>query len=443
METWNQQVGSKMILNFDEFQKANRTGGELDDIRIKNFNIFQKKGFPSKKEESWKYTNLKIILYKNLNKIKVPNNNKTSQYNSEWLLKDFQHNQIILVNGDFVSSTFSFEAKEKIKIKPLKTVLRDKKGFEKIRDFFNDQKNSLTSLNHALVHDGIFLEIEDNYSFNKPLVIYNFFDESSENKIINSKCFISLGKNSKLNMMECNKSKDSIKYFNNTIHHYSIQKNSILKKFSINKNLHKSYNYHLTSVKSYSNSIFENFLFSSESSFLKNEIHCDLLESYASCFVNGLILLNNEQHHELKTNVNHRHKYCKSSQLIKSVLLDKSNGTYQGKIYVDKDAQKTNGYQLSKALVLSENSAFNSKPELEIYADDVKCSHGSTTGIIDQNSIFYLMSRGLSKEQANKMLVEGFLSETIETITDLNIKSVISKLFIDKISKTKFEIYEH
>ena len=432
-----------MISNFDEFQKANQIGGELDDIRIKNFNIFQKKGFPSKKEESWKYTDLKRILYNNLNKLEVPNNKKTSQYNSEWLLKNFQHNQIILVNGDFVSSTFSFEAKDKIKIIPLKTVLKDKKDFEKIRDFFNDQKNSLTSLNHALVHDGIFLEIEDNYSFNKPLVIYNFFNKSSENKIINNKCFISLGKNSKLNVLECYKAEDSIKYFNNTIHHYSIHKNSILKKFSINKNLDNSYYYHLTNVKSYSNSIFENFVFSSGSSFLKNEIHCDLLESFASCFINGLIFLSNEQHHELKTNVNHRYEHCKSSQLVKSVLLDKSSGTYQGKIYVEKDAQKTDGYQLSKALVLSENSAFNSKPELEIYADDVKCSHGSSTGNIDQNSIFYLMSRGLSKEQANRMLVEGFLNEAIETITDLNIKSLISKLFIEKINKTKIKTNEH
>ena len=432
-----------MILNFDEFQKANQNGSELDDIRIKNFNILQKKGFPSKKEENWKYTDLKRIIYNNLNKLEIPNNKKTSRYNSEWLLKNFKHNQIILVNGDFVSSTFSFEAKDKIKIIPLKTVLKDKKDFEKIRDFFNDQKNSLTSLNHALVHDGIFLEIEDNYSFNKPLVIYNFFNKSSENKIINNKCFISLGKNSKLNVLECYKAEDSIKYFNNTIHHYSIHKNSILKKFSINKNLDNSYYYHLTNVKSYSNSIFENFVFSSGSSFLKNEIHCDLLESFASCFINGLIFLSNEQHHELKTNVNHRYEHCKSSQLVKSVLLDKSSGTYQGKIYVEKDAQKTDGYQLSKALVLSENSAFNSKPELEIYADDVKCSHGSSTGNIDQNSIFYLMSRGLSKEQANKMLVEGFLNEAIETITDLNIKSLISKLFIEKINKTKIKTNEH
>ena len=432
-----------MILNFDEFQKANQSGSELNNIRIKNLNIFKEKGFPSKREENWKYTDLKTILSNNLSTLEIPNNKRTSQYNSEWLLKDFKHNQIVLVNGDFVSSDFSFEDKEKIKIKPLKIVLNGEKDFEKIRDYFTDQQNSLTSLNHALVNDGIFLEIEDNYSFNKPLIIYNFFNKFSENKIINNKSFISLGKNSKLNLLEYYKAEDSIKYFNNTIHNYSIQKNAMLKKFSIDSNLDNSYGYHLTNVKSYSNSIFENFLFSSGSSFVKNEIHCNLLESFSSCFVNALMFLSNQQHHELKTNINHKNEHCKSSQLVKSVLLDKSNGTYQGKIYVTKDAQKTDGYQLSKALVLSENSAFNSKPELEIYADDVKCSHGSTTGNIDQNSIFYLMSRGLSKEQSNKMLVEGFLNEAIETITEPNIRSLISKLFIDKISKTKFEINEH
>ena len=140
-----------MIFNFDEFKKANQSGSELNNIRIKNLNIFKEKGFPSKKEENWKYTDLKTILSNNLSTLEIPNNKRTSQYNSEWLLKDFKHNQIVLVNGDFVSSDFSFEDKEKIKIKPLKMVLNCEKDFEKIRDYFTDQQNSLTSLNHALL----------------------------------------------------------------------------------------------------------------------------------------------------------------------------------------------------------------------------------------------------------------------------------------------------
>jgi len=241
--------------NFDIDDKTNADVDNQNNL-IKNLSYFSKDNLGTEYIIESKYSEL------NLDNVDVIRMQNVSA-------------KIILVNGDFVSSTFSFEAKDKIKIIPLKTVLKDKKDFEKIRDFFNDQKNSLTSLNHALVHDGIFLEIEDNYSFNKPLVIYNFFNKSSENKIINNKCFISLGKNSKLNVLECYKAEDSIKYFNNTIHHYSIHKNSILKKFSINKNLDNSYYYHLTNVKSYSNSIFENFLFSSGSSFVKNEIHCN------------------------------------------------------------------------------------------------------------------------------------------------------------------------
>tara|TARA_Y100000590_G_scaffold193176_1_gene219522 strand:- start:1886 stop:3184 length:1299 start_codon:yes stop_codon:yes gene_type:complete len=431
-----------MILNFDNFREDNQNNSELNNIRIKNLDIFKKKGFPSKKEEDWKYTDLKTILSNNLNNLEISNNIKTSQYNSGWLFKNFEHNQIILVNGVFVSSDFKFESKDKIKIKPLKIILNNEKYFEKIKNYFADQYNSLSSLNHALVNDGIFLEVEDNYSFNKPLVIYNFFNKFSKNKMINNKSFISIGKNSRLNLLEYHRTEDDIKYFNNSIHNYSIQKNAIFKKFFINDNLDSSYNYNFTNIKSYSNSIFENFLLSTGSNFVKNEIHCNLLETFSSCFINALMLLGNQQHHELKTNVNHRYENCKSSQLVKSVLLDNSNGTYQGKIYVDKNAQKTNGYQLSKALVLSEQASFNSKPELEIYADDVKCSHGSTTGTIDPNSIFYLMSRGLSKKQAHKMLVEGFLNSVVETITEPKIQLLISKLFIDKINKTKFEINE-
>ena len=426
-----------MNLNFKEFQKQNLTLKELDSIRIKNFKIFETKGLPSKKQEHWKYTDLKTIINNSFSNLEILNSTKNNKYNKNLLISKLQHNEIILLNGNFIEKNFSFEDSKKVNVKSLKTALKDKNDFEKLKTFFNDDQNSMISLNNALTNDGIILEVEDDYVFNKPLVIYNFFNKSSHNKIINNKVFITLGKNSKLSLIEFCQAEDNFKYFNNTIHNYTINKNSILKKSNIDQNLNNSYSYNSTKVKSYSNSVFENFLFSSGSNFVKNEIHCDLLESFSSCFVNGVMLLDKTQHHELKTNVNHKYENCKSSQLIKSVLLNESKGTYQGKIYVNKKAQKTNGYQLSKALVLSEHSEFNSKPELEIYADDVKCSHGSTTGNIEENSIFYLMSRGLSKEQAKKMLVEGFLKEAIETITEENIKLLILESFINRINKIK------
>ena len=424
-----------MNLKFEEFQQSNLGLKELDNIRLKSFKKFEALGFPTKKQENWKYTDLKAIIDNNFKSLQIFKDQKNSKYNSKLLIRNFEHNQIILLNGNFIESNFNFEDEKKISIKSLKVVLESKTEFEKIKNYFDDEQNSMVSLNHALVKDGIVLKTDNNYSFNKPLIIYNLFDKTADSKIINNKVFISLGENSKLSLVDYYECENNIKYFNNTIHNYNIEKNAILKKFSINASIDGSYNYNSTKINSYSNSIFENFLLSLGPNFIKNEIHCNLLENYSSCFVNGIMFLDGNQHHELKTNVNHKFENCKSSQLIKSVLLDKSNGTYQGKIYVDKTAQKTNGYQLSKALILSESSQFNSKPELEIYADDVKCSHGSTTGNIDENSVFYLMSRGLTKQQANKLIVEGFLNEAIETITESNIKKLILQLFIERIKK--------
>ena len=426
-----------MNLKFEEFKKLNLNLKELEKIRINSFKKFETQGFPTKKQEHWKYTDLDNIINKSFSKLEIFNDQQSLQYDKNLLIKDFDHNKIVLLNGNFVDSDFKYEEERKINIKSLKNTLSDKKNFEKIKCYFEDEQNSLISLNHALVMDGIIFEIEDNYTFKKPLVIYNFFDKNVDDKIINNKVFITVGSQSKLSIIESYKCENNIKYFNNTVHNYIVKKNAILKKFTINDCLDKSYNYNSTKVECYSNSIFENFVLSVGPELIKNETHCDLLEPFSSCFLNAVMLLDNQQHHELKTNVNHKHENCKSSQLVKSVLLNESNGTYQGKIYVDRIAQKTNGYQLSKALILSKNSEFNSKPELEIYADDVKCSHGSTTGNIDENSLFYLMSRGLNKDQANKMIVRGFLNEVIETITEPDVKEFILKLFDQRINKVK------
>ena len=149
---------------------------------------------------------------------------------------------------------------------------------------------------------------------------------------------------------------------------------------------------------------------------------------YSSAFVNGIFSIKDNQQHEIRTTINHLVENTKSYQLIKSVLGKNSKAAYQGKIFVDQKAQKTDGYQLSRAILLDETSEFNAKPELEIYADDVKCSHGSASGSLDENSIFYLMSRGLNYQQSKELLINGFILELIENITDIEIKGLIKKM---------------
>jgi len=148
----------------------------------------------------------------------------------------------------------------------------------------------------------------------------------------------------------------------------------------------------------------------------------------SSAFINGVFSLKENQQHEIRTTINHLVENTKSYQLIKSVLGKNSKSAYQGRIFVNSKAQKTDGYQLSKAILLDETSEFNAKPELEIYADDVKCSHGSASGSLDENSIFYLMSRGLNYQQSKELLINGFLMDVVEKITDVEIKNLITNI---------------
>ena len=279
--------------------------------------------------------------------------------------------------------------------------------------------------------DGLLLYIKKGYKCKKPLVVYNIFEGNNKNNFFNQKLIVNIEENSELNILVYTINLNSYPIFLNTSNFFLLEKNSLLKLFYLNELSKKDLNYNFTETKILENANFENFILSYSSSFFKNEINCDLKEKYSSGFINGAVFAKKNQHHEIKTKVNHFGETTKSYQKIKSIVDKNSKTIFQGKIYVDQKAQKTNGYQLSKAILLVKESEFDSKPELEIYADDVKCSHGSTSGNLDENSIFYLMSRGLNEKQAKNILIKGFLSDAVETITNMEIRDY----FLKKIEK--------
>jgi len=174
-------------------------------------------------------------------------------------------------------------------------------------------------------------------------------------------------------------------------------------------------------------SSYENYLLSSGIKFNKLDIEIDHSEENSNSSVFSALNLIGLEHQEVKTRINHNAPNCQSYQKIKNVLNDQSKGVYQGKIFVKNIAQKTDAYQLSKALILNDESEFDAKPELEIYADDVKCSHGSTSGSIDLDTIHYLKSRGIPEEEAFKMLINGFLSEVLQTLNNVKLKNFLSE----------------
>jgi len=406
----------QLKIDFDKVIKSLNLSKKDIELRKKNLNDFIKNGFPNKRIEEWKFSDLNQIISSNIKELKFFNEKiKTDTLDKSILVNNFDHNKVIFINGMISKIDFSYEKKDKIQI----IDTQEAKNLV--------SKNSLVSLNNAFKFNYVKLIIKENYSLNKPLIIYNITNQNLMSSTINQRIDFILEKNSNLKLINLFDD-TSTNNFININYQFKIEKNAILKNYKIDNKLNSNIKYFFNNIDLDNNSLAEIFIFSNGSKFIKNEINCNLNDQYSSAFINGIINLKNDQHHEIKTNINHLAEKTKSYQLIKSVLNDSSTGVYQGKIFVDQKAQKTDGYQLSKALLLNKNSEFNAKPELEIYADDVKCSHGSTSGTLDENSIFYLMSRGLNYHQSKELLINGFLLDVIEKITDQEIKDLIKNI---------------
>ena len=409
-------------INSTQIDKIKKITTEEKSFRIKNLEFFKATGFPNKRLEDWKFSDFKDIVDKNFKELdtkKVSSNIKKID-----LLKDFEHNYILLLNGNLHSSNFDHEDKNKITINP----------YDKSIDY-KISKNPLVCLNHALAENGYSLEIDKGYKFNKVLVIYNLFTKDIKNKILNNKNKIKINEKSELHIIEYTINQSKSKFINNVYESIVLEKNSKLKSLFIQSNKSDGFFHKFLKNKLSLNSEYSNLIFSSGPKFNKLDIECDLVEKNSRCNILSALFLNKNEHQEIKTLINHLAPNCKSNQKVKNVLSSNSKGVYQGKIYVKDIAQKTDAYQLSKALLLDDNTEFNSKPELEIYADDVKCSHGSTSGNIDQDSLHYLMTRGLSREDSTKLLIKGFLSDVIEFIKNPKIKKFIESMLEKQINE--------
>ena len=390
------------------------------EIAFKNLNAkeFSSHGFPNRKDEDWKFSDINQIIKKEIGELNFYNEQlKKSEIDKDILLNEIEHNKLFFINGQLVQIDFNSEDKGKIEFLDNQNNID-----EQLAD------NSLINLNNALSNKSYKLLVKKNYQIKKPLIIYHTTKSELTSQNINLKINFELEENSSLKLIDLVKDKGN-KNFINIFYNFSLEKNSILKNYKIDQFENDNIRYMFNNIKQSSNSVSETFYLSKGSTFSKNEIFCDLKGEHSSAFVNGIFSLNKSKHHEIKAKINHLVENTKSYQLVKSVLENKSRSVYQGKIYVDSKAQKTDGYQLSKAILVDETTEFNAKPELEIYADDVKCSHGSASGSLDENSIFYLMSRGLSYKEARELLINGFLVEVINQITDEPIKKLIKNLY--------------
>tara|TARA_Y100000590_G_scaffold29720_2_gene33112 strand:+ start:2322 stop:3572 length:1251 start_codon:yes stop_codon:yes gene_type:complete len=402
----NFEVNSKQI---DLIKKITK---EEKKIRIKNLEFFKSAGFPSKKLEDWKFSDFKTIIDNNFDKLEI--NNVSHKIEKIDLLKEFEHNYIFLVNGYLHSSNFDYEDKIKIKINSYDSSIDAEVS-----------RNPLVCLNHAFAENGYSLEIDENYKLKKVVVVYNIFTDDISNKILNSKNKIKIKENSELHLIEYIINKSKFKFVNNLYENVILEKNSKFKNIYMHSNKSNGFFHKFLKNKFLSNSDYSNLIFSSGLKFNKLDINCDLEGENVNCNILSALFLNDKEHNEIKTCINHLAPNCTSFQKVKNVLGSDSKGIFQGKIHVKDIAQKTDAYQLSRALLLNNDSEFNSKPELEIYADDVKCSHGSTSGSLDEDILHYLMTRGLNRNESSKLLIKGFLNEIVEFIKSSSVRKFI------------------
>ena len=407
----------QLKIDFNKIQEVSNFSNRDIEIKKSYLNKFIENGFPNRKQENWKFLDINQIISNNISDLSFYNDYSIeNKIDSSIFIDDLEHNKIIFINGRIEKIDFSYE---------------DKKQIEIIEDSYtidnSENNNSLIDLNIALSNKHFKILIKKGYSLKKPLIIYHLTNEKMKSKNINLRLDFELEQNSSLKLIDFF-SDDSKKNFINIFYNFNLDKDAILKNYKIDKLLNKNLKYSFNNINQKQNSISETFVFSAGSDYFKNEINCNLKGEYSSAFINGIFSLDDNKQHEIRTTINHLVENTKSYQLIKSVLGKNTKSAYQGRIYVDSKAQKTDGYQLSKAILLDETSEFNAKPELEIYADDVKCSHGSASGSLDDNSIFYLMSRGLNYKQAKGLLINGFLLDVIEKITDAEIKDLLKKM---------------
>ena len=389
------------------------------DIEIKKFSLdnFINKGFPNRKEEDWKFSDLNQIINKNIGELSFYNDyTSTNKVDTSVFVDGLEHNKIVFINGRIEKIDFDYEKKGQIEIIDQS---------ETINKF--DNNNSLSDLNNAFTNKCFKIVIKTGYQLLKPLIIYHTTNSKIWSKNINLRLDFELQDDSCLRLIDIFND-TSEKNFLNIFYNFNLKEDAILKNYKVDKLENKNIKYSFNNIVQNKNTISEIFILSSGSNFFKSEINCNLKGEHSSAFVNGIFSLDKNKHHEIRTTINHLTENTKSYQLIKSVLEDSSKAVYQGKIYVNSVAQKTDGYQLSKAILLNKDSEFNAKPELEIYADDVKCSHGSASGSLDEDSIFYLMSRGLNYNQARELLINGFLLDVVEKITDSEIKNLIKNM---------------
>lgn len=378
--------------------------------------------FPTTRNEEWKFTDIKSIL-----STKFELQNKDNSLSSTLDLnqfdyylnknKDLNSHILVFINGYFSDKHSSIkETGNKITIKSLSNTETNNSVFDKfLSKFESDSVSIFSDINAAFATDGYVIELADNQELELPVFVYFVNDASQKNTLSQVRNYISVGENSRCTVVENYITKGENPNLTNIVTSINVEKYANVKHYKIQADAKSQFQVGSTHAKQADNSSFTNTTISLAGKLIRNDLRI-ISGEHCESFMNGLYLLNEKTHVDNHTVIDHQRPNSYSNEMYKGVLDDKSRAVFNGKIFVRQAAQKTNAFQSNKNILLSDDSVLNTKPQLEIWADDVKCSHGATTGKLDEEALFYLQARGIPKKKAKSLLLQAFAEEVLDSI---------------------------
>jgi Fe-S cluster assembly protein SufD len=424
----------KLLSSFIAFENQTNIDSYVHDIRSEAIKQFELSGFPNKKLENWKYTSLKNLLNNDYNILSETNNVLEFKEIRKYLIDDIDSYKIIFVDGKY-SSHLSETTHEGMDICILSAALTQSKYELIIENYFNKiaNKDGITSLNTAFSNEGVFIHIPKNKLVEKPIQIIHFSTGSESSLMFQPRNMIIVDENSQVQIIERHQSLSENKVFTNSVTEIYTDKKAIIDYYKIqNDNLQASL-IDNTYVHQERNSIFSMHTFSFGNELIRNNLNISQNDEFIETIIKGVTIIGNKQHVDHNTLIHHNNPNCNSHQDYKGIYDNKSTGVFNGKIIVEKQAQKTNAFQANNNVLLSNKATINAKPQLEIYADDVKCSHGCTVGQLDKNALFYLKSRGIPEKEATALLMYGFANNILESVKIPEIKARINHIIASKL----------
>jgi len=418
----SKKLTEQLINEFSVFEDRlnGQKNTDLYRMRKDSIELFARKGFPTIKDEDWRFTNLSFLNKHNFRMFFEPHERNISHREVEELLFDrIRENVVVFVNG-FFSKTLSRIVSNggRIQIGSLSEAIKNNDA--DLQKYFNKDlskpEDAFTALNTAFVQDGAFIKIANGAVLEEPIHLL-YINETKDFPIMTMpRNLIIAGENSQAKIVQTVQTIGNEAAFTNLVTKVVGMQSCNIDFSKVQHDKGKSYYIGTTQVNLSKNSVFHNATFTFNGEFVRNNLHVVMNEEGAETNLHGFYFIKDRDFVDNHTLIDHASPNCTSGELYKGILDDKSQAVFNGKILVRKDAQKTQSYQTNKNVLITDDAKVNTKPELVIYADDVKCSHGATSGNLNKESLFYLKTRGIDEDVAQALLLNAFAGDVVDKI---------------------------